>query len=67
MSETKYLNKLGHFAKYLVKSFSMPYNSKSLLFVWKPGFSVNFDFITVLPELKYFLLRFFSVVIVIIF
>ena len=49
MCETKYLNKLQHFAKYLTKSFLMQNNSKSFSPV-KWCFDVNYSSIIAIPE-----------------
>ena len=68
MSATKYLNKLQHFEKYLEKSFSMQNSSKSFPTSHEPCFSVNYNFIIVIPKQKwYLLLTFFSQVIVLMF
>ena len=51
MCETKYLNKLQHFAKLLAKPFSTQNNSKSFSSVWEWCFSVNYNFtIIIIPE-----------------
>ena len=52
MCATKYLNKLQHFAKYLEKSFSMQNSSKSFPTLHEPCFSVNYNFIIVIPKQK---------------
>ena len=50
MCETKYLNKLQRFAKYLAKSFLMQNNSKSFSPIWKWWFNVNYNSIIVIAE-----------------
>ena len=54
MFNTKYLNKLWHFAKYLGKSFLMQNNSNSFWFTFKWGFIVNYKKII----LKFFFLSY---------
>ena len=50
MCETKYLNKLQHYPKYLAKSFLIQINSKRFSPIWKWCFNVNYNFIIVIPE-----------------
>ena len=47
MCETKYLNKLQHFSKYLTNTFLVQYNLRSFSPAQK-CFSVKFDFVTLL-------------------